>query len=160
MYCSNCGLKLSKTTKFCSKCGTTTSEEKPHSEIADEDLKKQNLLKHAYQNAAEIIYVIVGFTLVAYLVFYFLKIDLLGQEKNLIIGGLIFLVLGFLVQKKLMIALIIAIAIYGWDTFSGLVQLFQGNFLAIGFLFVHIIFLSAMIKSVGSIWTLKQKLKG
>lgn len=160
MYCSDCGSKLPKTTNFCSKCGTTTSEKKLHNEIADEALKKQNLLKHVYQNAAGIIYVIVGFTLVAYLVLYFLKIDLLGQEKNLIIGGLIFLVLGFLVQKKSMIALIIAIAIYGWDTFSGLVMLFQGNFLAIGFLFIHFIFLFAMIKSVGPIWTLKQELKG
>jgi hypothetical protein len=158
MYCSNCGSKLSKTTKFCSQCGTAASKEKLHNEIANEDLKKQNLLKYAYQNAAGIIYVIVGFTLIAYLAFYFLKIDLLGYEKNLIIGGLIFLVLGFLVQKKLMIALIIAIAIYGWDTFSGLVMLFQGNFLAIGFLFIHIIFLSAMIKSLGSIWTLKKNI--
>lgn len=148
MYCKNCGSKLSKTAKSCLKCETAASEE---------DLKKQNILKHAYQNAAGIIYVIVGFTLVAYLILFFLKIDLLGLEKNLIIGGLIFLVLGFLVQKKLMIALILAIAIYGWDTFSGLVQLFQGNFLTISFLFIHIIFLSAMIKSAIAIRVLKQK---
>lgn len=157
MYCSNCGSELSKTAKFCSKCGTTTSEEKSQNEISDEDSKRQNLLNGAYKNAAGIIYVIVGFTLIAYLVFYFLKIDLLGYEKNLLIGGLIFLVLGFLVQKKFMIALLIAIVLYGWDTFSGLVGLFQGNFLAIGFLFVHISFLSAMIKNVSAIRALKQK---
>jgi len=148
MYCKKCGSKLSKTAKSCSECETIASAE---------DLNKRDQRKYAYRNAAGILYIIGGLNLIVYLVFYFLEIDFFGLDRNLIIGGLIFLVLGFLVQKRLMIALIVAIVIYGWDTWSGLILLFQGNLLAISFLFVHIIFLSAMVKSVGAIMVLKRK---
>jgi uncharacterized membrane protein YhaH (DUF805 family) len=156
-FCSNCGKKLEAESKFCQNCGTATAKEITPTETPAEEALTNSRTNSAYVNASGTVYVIGTITLIFGAVLYFLDKSI-GSGTNftiIFVIGLVFLGLGYLVQRKSLIALLIAIAIYGWDTVNGVGTLLQGNFLAISFLVWHIIFLIAMLKGVGAIWALK-----
>lgn len=176
-FCANCGMKLTDDAEFCPFCGTPASKERIQDVISAEGLKKQYQRERAYETSFGIIYLIGGFILALGLAGGIVLIlglppgplfnDVFIWQKNnglyLIIVGLIFLVLGFFVQRKSNIALILAIAIYGLDGFvcflSSISQSLQGNSIEYMFTVViaisHIVFIVPMIKGVSAIKALK-----
>jgi hypothetical protein len=131
------------------------------------------LKKHEgnYKFAYGVIYFIGGYTFIFGIVSLFIPfLRELGFDIPLmIIFGLIYLGLGFGVRKKLNTALIIAVLLYGWDTYeiarlivtfiiNGINQnssVFVPGFLFTG-LFFHIFFLISMLKGIPAIYRLKK----
>jgi len=118
--------------------------------------------KIAYEIAYGMVYFVGGLNFVLGSVTVLFNVEFLRQAGLgyiSIIYGLVFLVLGFFVQRKSNIALILAITIFGLDSFLALLlTITQGNFLGIGILIPRIIFITPMIRGVGAIKALNQSL--
>lgn len=159
--CSDCGMELSADLKYCPICGTYASKERcqaVNSAKTSNKLAKQEI---AYLGAVGTIYFVGVLTLSLGLV---PAVFNQGQENNglyMITLGLIFLVLGFFVQRKSNAALILAIAIYGGDTLYSFLDLQGKNIVDNGFIFILIlmrmILIIPMITGVAAIMALNSK---
>ncbi|MFA6308975.1 MAG: hypothetical protein WC677_04440 [Clostridia bacterium] len=125
-----------------------------------------------YKFAYGIIYFIGGYTLLLGIVSLFIPFlrELGFDIPVMIIFGLIYLGLGFGVRKKLNTALIIAVLLYGWDTY-GIARIIVVDILnninkastglasgvLISGLIFHIIFLILMLKGIPAIYRLKNQ---
>jgi hypothetical protein len=116
----------------------------------------QNKKHHA---AVGVLYFIGCITLLAGLITQFTSLNLYDKSAvpYLLISGLVFFVLGFLVWKKSFVALLLAIILYGWDTVSLILLLLQGYRLAIGGIVMHVILMIALLKGIKAIWAFNQK---
>ena len=113
----------------------------------------------AHQNAIGTVYFVGILTLIIGIVVQFSDyLDGLGiNSTTMIVLGVVFIVLGFFVQRKSIIALILSILIYTWDMVGIILILALGNILMLGSLAMHIIFLISMIKGIGAIIKLKKE---
>lgn len=114
------------------------------------------------KNACIMVYLIAGLNLVLGLInvvfnVQFLR-DFYGMGIGSVVYGLVFLVLGFFVQRRSNVALILAIALFALDAIAGMVLgAAQGYNPGIGGLFVRVALLIPMVQGVGAIKTLKMQ---
>lgn len=117
----------------------------------------QARVKVAYQIA----YFIAGFNLVLGLLATLFQIEFLqaiGVGVYSIFFGLVFLALGFFIQRKSNLALILAIIIFALDGIVGFVSLAMASGRTnIGGLFVRILLLIPLVQGVSAIRTLKKE---
>jgi hypothetical protein len=117
----------------------------------------QTKLKGAYL----MVYFVAGLNLVLGLVSFLFNVEFLqriGLGLGSIIFGLVFLVLGFFVQQKSTVALILAIVIFALDGVLGVVlAAFQGYNPGSGGLIARIFLIIPMVQGVGAIKALKAK---
>ncbi len=116
------------------------------------------------KNAYWMVYFVAGLNIALGLISLLLNVTFL-QELGLgffsIIYGVVFLVLGFFVQRKSTIALILAIIIFALDGILGCVlSAVAGSTPSVGGLLVRIILLVPMIQGVGAIKALKAGMTG
>lgn len=112
------------------------------------------------RNAYLLIYVVGAFNAVLGLVALVFNVQFLrdvGIGLASFLFGLIFLALGFLVQKKSLFALIVAIVLFVIDGLSTLMFAAAGGSAPVTGLFVRIILLVPMIQGVSAIRALKPK---
>ena len=174
-FCKNCGSKLNPEAKFCSSCGVSIIKEiAPEVKSAEikptENKPQQSVQNKAHQNAVGVVYFIGILNLGLGLVSIFTHSEILQQlgygDLNLVYG-LVFIVLGFFVQKKSYLALFLAIIIFILDSLWGLLlgllaAVAQG---AAGFILpsvfmsiaVRLGFLRMMTKGFGGIKALRQE---
>jgi hypothetical protein len=112
------------------------------------------------KNAYVIIYFIAGLNLVLGLLAGFLQVEFLqsiGMGWISVLYGLIFLVLGWFVQRRSMLALILSIGLY---TLDGLVYLYLifngGGSPALTSIFMRVILLIPMIQGIGALQSIKK----
>ena len=115
--------------------------------------------KTRLKNAYWIVYFVAGLNIVLGVISAVFNVALL-QELGLgfssILYGIVFLVLGFLVQRKSTFALILAITLFALDGILGFVLVaMQGYKPSVGGLLFRIILLIPMIQGVGAIKALK-----
>jgi hypothetical protein len=119
--------------------------------------------KSAYVLSYGIIYFVALSTLVlglVNLIFHPAILEQLGNGLYQVVFGLVFLALGFFVQKKSHTALILAILIYGLDGLVTLISMIsQGSILWISVLMMRILFITPMIKGLDAIQELNKKRK-
>src|SRR5574341_2042809 len=112
------------------------------------------------KTAAGIVWFIAGLNLLVGLAATVLQIQLLlslGFGWYSIVFGVIFLALGFFVQRRSAIALILAIVIFTLDALLGIVgTIAAGGSPAIGGLVFRALLIYAMIRAVGSLRRLNQ----
>ncbi len=115
----------------------------------------QTRLKNAYR----MVYFVAGLNLVLGLVSFLFNVEFLleiGIGFASILFGLVFLALGFFVQKKSLFALFVAIVIFALDGIGGLfLSVAAGYNPSVGGLIARVILLIPMIQGVGAIKALK-----
>jgi hypothetical protein len=117
----------------------------------------QTRLKNAYN----MVYFVAGLNLVLGIISSLFNIQLLQQFGigfGSIIFGLVFLALGFLVQRKSIVALIVAIIIFAVDGIAGFfLASVQGYSPSVGGIFARIILMVPMVQGIGAIKALESK---
>jgi hypothetical protein len=115
------------------------------------------LCKGAYEYAYGMVFFIGGLNLILGLVNVIFNLKILGNGLYLIGFGLVFLLLGFLVKQKYVIALYLAVAIFGLDGIVAVILMLSNrNFMGISFLIMRIIFITPMYKGIEAINTMKK----
>lgn len=113
------------------------------------------------KNAYYMVYFVAGLNLVLGFVSFLFNVELLQQigiGLGSVIFGLVFLALGFFVQRKSIVALILAIVIFALDGILGIVfAAFQGSNPGSGGLIARIFLIIPMVQGVGAIKALKAK---
>lgn len=114
-----------------------------------------------WKAAYGIVYFVAGLNMILGFVSYFLNVEFLQQIGigfGSILFGLVFLLLGFFVQRKSNLALILAIIIFALDGLLGIVlAAAQGYTPGVGGIIARIILLVPMVQGVGAIKTLKSQ---
>jgi len=114
-----------------------------------------------FKTAYVMVYIVAGLNLVLGFVSFLFNVEFLQQVGigfGSIIFGLVFLVLGFFVQRKSAIALILAIVIFALDGILGIVlAASQGYSPGVGGIIARIFLLIPMVQGVGAINALKSK---
>ena len=117
--------------------------------------------KTKLKNAYIMVYFIAGLNLILGVISFLFNVGFLQQIGigfGSILFGLVFLVLGFFVQRKSNIALILAIGIFALDGIAGIfIAASQGYNPGVGGLITRAIFLIPMVQGLGAIKTLKSK---
>ncbi len=120
----------------------------------------QTKLKNAYT----VVYFVAGLNLLLGILSWALDIKFLQELGNgfaSLLFGLVFLGLGYFVQRKSSFALIVAIVLMAIDALGGLVlAAMSGSGSSVGGLFARIILMIPMIQGVAAIKTLKAQAKG
>lgn len=114
-----------------------------------------------FKTAYGMVYFVAGLNLVLGLVSFLFNVEFLQQIGigfGSIIFGLVFLALGFFVQRKSTVALILAIVIFALDGILGIVfAASQGYNPGTGGILVRIFLLIPMVQGVGAIKALKSR---
>jgi ribosomal protein L37E len=109
--------------------------------------------KGAYELAYGIVYFVGGINILLGLATSLFKLELFGQASDglyQLLFGLIFLALGFFVQRKSNVALILAIVIFGLDGLVGVIST-MGSYLTISIILSRMLFITPMIQGVSAI---------
>ncbi|MFN8414175.1 MAG: hypothetical protein U0Z26_17475 [Anaerolineales bacterium] len=107
------------------------------------------------------VYVIAGFNIILGAISLIFNVELLqqiGVGFGSIIYGLVFLVLGFFVQRKSVIALLFAIGVFALDSIATFFLSASQGYNTAGLTIVRIIILIGMFQGLGAIKTLKTKI--
>jgi hypothetical protein len=122
----------------------------------NDDAKSQTHINNAY----EIVYFIAFINIFFGILSFFVKISYL-EPFNLgiynVLFGLIFLLLGYFVQRKSAPALVLALLILILDGFAGIILAIRsGSYLVIGSLLARIYFITPMVMGVDAILAIKR----
>lgn len=120
--------------------------------------------RQSHKWAVGMVYFIGGLNLIVGLALAYFKVDTEALKLNIpltITYGLIFLVLGFFVQKKSNSALVLAIVVFWWDALRMIVSLLIDHSLdpiITGWLIGHIFFTIPMLGGISAIHHLKKEI--
>lgn len=111
-------------------------------------------------SAYALVYLIGGISLVLGAVSFLFNVEFLQQigiGLSSFLLGLVFLVLAFFIQRKSMVALVLAIAIFTLDSIAGIIlSVMQGYEPSIGGIILRIFLLIPMIQAIGALRTIKK----
>ncbi len=111
------------------------------------------------KNAYLMVYFIAGLNLVVGLLAFLLRVDFLQQAGfglGSVLFGLVFVALGFFIQRRSTFALIVAIVLFAVDGLAGVALAAAAGYSpSVGGLIVRVLFLIPMIQGLGAIKMLK-----
>ncbi len=111
-------------------------------------------------SAYALVYLIGGISLILGAVSFLFNVEFLQQigiGLSSFLLGLVFLVLAFFIQRKSMVALVLAIAIFTLDSIAGIVlSVMQGYEPSIGGIILRIFLLIPMIQAIGALRAIKK----